>query len=616
MDYFSQQSSTSQLPCIQCAGLSFSKDEFGFLECDICHTRVEGYFTQEVEQFESGGGYKAGSYKRVMTQELLDAMNRKKYSQKNNRYYILQNLLKIQVTALIKDQGYNEKLYQVSGELWFKLLDKFTSISNESDGEIPFGIINYPPPYLTLAICYLSCVYLKEPIIMGDILALAQSGKIPTFTNETTWRFSWSNSMSIFSNFEKICIDLSKYLNFLPSVNVPLILLRFCNELRLPKFILNLSNQLYNIISVPFKVYQKRKPSSHLNHVYEKILLPTNSDLLCASIIMIVLKSKLNLFDNQYNMESDDGSGLHSNVHSLKDIEFLETLLKKKNSRYFKSNQDYQNNSESLEENDSDSETENEVEENQKRKYIKQDLEKIEIENWLYDVMFNLPKNQFISKQDTWSLNIEDFKGHPKSKPTSLKRLITDQIHEKYDGLSERYQKKTMIIKKSINSLNLNNSNQTSNLNLLNNRYQSDTLKRKKVKKTVIIPKVKLSKPVPTAQNINIEILNNNSTTTTSSSNKNVNIKNSNANGLDYYYWLISILQKIIFRQHKDISLFLNKIEQIYINQVENLSTSLSSKDKKGGSSASSDEDYNVQYLKLNPNINIDNLFNKKRKVD
>ncbi|KAN0003247.1 hypothetical protein ACTFIZ_009399 [Dictyostelium cf. discoideum] len=618
--------------CIQCAGVTFSKDEFGFLECDNCHTRVEGYFTQEVEEFENGGGYKTGSYKRVWTQEVLDAMNQKKLRQKDNRYYILQNLLKIQVTSLIKDHGYNEQLYQVTGELWFKLLDKFSqdfeggsssssstsTSSSSSSNTSTFGIINYPPPFITLSICYLACVYLREPVIISDFISLAQSGKIASFTNETTWSFSWSNSNSTFINFARISDDICKYLNFLPSSNIPLLLLRFCTELKLPKSILNLSNQLYNLILIPFKLFRKKSPNSTLTKIYENIILPSNSDLLCVSIIMLILKSKFNLFDRQYNFNKSSGSNYNNN---------------KNNNNYYNNNNDNNNNNNNLNDNnnnnneydinniDKNYNKENSIErleflkklinncENSENgdiveERIKEEIEKMELENWLYGVIYNLPKNEFLSKQDTWSLNIQDFKGIPKLKPSSIRRLITDQIHSKYDSLSDKYQ-------------NLNNSNNNIDNNIdnninINNIIKDDegTLNEKvilKVKKSI----TKMTTPSKSKKS---------STSSSSSSDatillpkvrniRNVKSINKSVNGLDYYFWLISILQKLIHRQHKEINLFLNRVEQIYFHQVKNLSPTNEQEKEFDNNNNNNNNNNGEQKFKLNERIPTNKIF-------
>ncbi|KAM9965385.1 hypothetical protein ACTFIW_005201 [Dictyostelium discoideum] len=615
--------------CIQCAGVRFSKDEFGFLECDNCHTRVEGYFTQEVEEFENGGGYKTGSYKRVWTQEVLDAMNQKKLRQKDNRYYILQNLLKIQVTSLIKDHGYNEQLYQVTGELWFKLLDKFSqdfegSSSTTSSTTSTFGIINYPPPFITLSICYLACVYLREPVIISDFISLAQSGKIASFTNETTWSFSWSNSNSTFINFARISDDICKYLNFLPSSNIPLLLLRFCTELKLPKSILNLSNQLYNLILIPFKLFRKKSPNSTLSKIYENILLPSNSDLLCVSIIMLILKSKFNLFDRQYNFNNSSGSNYNNNnnnnnnnlndnnndnnnnnnnneydinnidknynkENSIERLEFLKKLI---NNNNFNS------------ENGENSENSGISEER-----IKEEVEKMELENWLYGVIYNLPKNEFLSKQDTWSLNIQDFKGIPKLKPSSIRRLITDQIHSKYDSLSDKYQNLNN------NNIDNNNNNGIDNNNIdnaINNIIKDDegTLNEKiilKVKKSI----TKVSTPSKSKKSSSSSSVADPTILLPKVRNiRNAKSINKSVNGLDYYFWLISILQKLIHRQHKEINLFLNRVEQIYFHQVKNLSSPKEQEKELGNNNNINDNNNNgEQKFKLNERIPINKIF-------
>ncbi|KYQ92857.1 inositol 5-phosphatase 2 [Tieghemostelium lacteum] len=389
-------------PCTQCAGLSFSEDENGFLECDICHTRVVGFFSQEVDAFESG--YRLNEFKRVVDPNSLLEKSPFQIINQDNRYYILQQLLREQVKALIKDQHLNEQLYQVTGDLWHCYLTKIYNLdykesvntTNSNDLDSSFNnnknnnnttedtlvtVVNRTPnPFITLAICYLSLVWLKEPIILSDMIRYIQQGQIPCILPKMTWCHHFKLN---YETLYKISLDLSKFLNFKPLPNIPLILLRFCTELSLPKYLLNLSIQLYNIISIDY--FKSQKSKLILKENYELLMTAQKSELLCCSLLVVVLKSEFNLLEPFDKLTS----GSRKSVRSID---------------------------------------------------ISEDTEEFQLDTWIFHLLMNIPKNKFISKKTMWDLSTSDVVNIPKRNRNQLpsSSYLTTGLYSKYTSFSRR----------------------------------------------------------------------------------------------------------------------------------------------------------------------------------
>eukprot|EP01133_Synstelium_polycarpum_P014506 gene14506-17121_t len=106
-------------------------------------------------------------------------------------------LLSTQVLSLIKEHGYSKQLYQVTGELWHAFLlslkqgehDDFDNDSDESEDDIERSddetyyqvrrIRRMPSPLTTLSICFLGLVWLKEPVILSDLVHMIHNGSLP-----------------------------------------------------------------------------------------------------------------------------------------------------------------------------------------------------------------------------------------------------------------------------------------------------------------------------------------------------------------------------------------------------------------------------------------------------
>ncbi|EFA79375.1 hypothetical protein PPL_07793 [Heterostelium album PN500] len=275
--------SASITQCTRCGSISFYNDDQGNKNCSECHMRFEGFLAQTTETVAAVIGAQVVRVKKTLN----SATEIVKIIEKDNRYHILQLLLREQVSVLIKHYKFNRQLYQIVGDLWHsyllsirQVMEKVddlkeqkqddnnqaaaaatTTNNTDEDEDVQIDIAairEKPSPILTLSIIYLALSWLKEPVTPSDLLNMLQEGHLMSTIPQITWDTNpakWCNFIKI----QNTAYDLSKYLNFTPRTNMKLLMVRFCTELELPKFILQLSYQLIQVLEIPYVIAQNHK---------------------------------------------------------------------------------------------------------------------------------------------------------------------------------------------------------------------------------------------------------------------------------------------------------------------------------------------------------------------
>lgn len=175
--------------CRVCRGNLFDTDDNGNRVCRLCGTQSRDFFEQVVEATEQdilSGNFGRARYK---VQKEICSMT---YEEG------LQQILIFQVNTLIEEFHFTPLLLNAVAKIWFRYLkDPNTNIfrsdikvdlekqedeTNENSKPL-IRILNLKRERatmnITLAILYLGCMCVREPVIIADIIRWVRSGKIP-----------------------------------------------------------------------------------------------------------------------------------------------------------------------------------------------------------------------------------------------------------------------------------------------------------------------------------------------------------------------------------------------------------------------------------------------------
>ncbi|EGG23307.1 inositol 5-phosphatase 2 [Cavenderia fasciculata] len=576
--------------CRHCGSITFSKDDVGFLNCNNCHMRLESFISQEVEAEIGGAAVRTTRVKKPGDTDTQPF----KTIQKDNRYHILQTLLQLQATSLIKQMQFNKQLYQVVGELWHSYLlslkagenakqlkskpsaasssssssvgatdkDKEKEKEKEKQGdsdsdsdedEDEDGVNNIkevrrmksrPSPLLTLGICFLSLTWIKEPIMICDLLRLVHTGQIPI--KLSNHQPKWTN----FNNYNykllySTCKNLSEYLNFEPEMNMALILTRICSQLGLPKSILVLAIHIYTIVKIPFEL--AKKPINRKKKIldnYLSLFMSYNSDVLASSLILFCINIKYNLETNLEESSYPDflQKSISTSSNKKKDSMDLDDSS---------SSDDSSSDSES-EEDDSDEDKKEEdygirvfltdqvqdIKDSNKKKEktTQEEEEPFKFEKWLYSVIDMVQSNNYLQNGSLWNFSHEDLRKKPindthQRDKSYLQTFISDKYQIYKNGIQQQQQ-----------DTNNNNSNSTTT---------SPTNQDKQFEKKIFSDYFN-----NIVLNSNVKVDNNNQFEYKSFG------KNFKSN---YNSVLCQIFESIIGCSQRDITLMIQEIEKIYL---------------------------------------------------
>eukprot|EP01104_Vermistella_antarctica_P004297 TRINITY_DN14779_c0_g1_i1.p1 TRINITY_DN14779_c0_g1~~TRINITY_DN14779_c0_g1_i1.p1 ORF type:complete len:430 (+),score=70.22 TRINITY_DN14779_c0_g1_i1:209-1498(+) len=174
--------------CGVCKGESFSQTSLGDYICNLCQTQSQDYLHEEAEYSAfTHTGVTRRQRRRVATPKASPAVAATEWndgSAQSSYYDVLQRVIQSQCGTMVVELKCSPFIIDVAGCLWMKFLEKLGG-----DGGVPasrrgrtkgtslmYG--GHPKLTLTLAITFMACLQLREPVLLADIVRLVHDGSL------------------------------------------------------------------------------------------------------------------------------------------------------------------------------------------------------------------------------------------------------------------------------------------------------------------------------------------------------------------------------------------------------------------------------------------------------
>lgn len=244
--------------------------------CLVCGTQSQDYHDEVVERTEidiqSGivGGMKILQKKETCNVTYEEG---------------LQKILLYQISTMVKELNFHSSLVDVVGSIWFKYLNDDNckvyktfrqrnppTTEPKAKSKISGIMTERVTLNITLAIIYLGCLCLHEPITIGDLIRWARSGVLPFLSAYKILPVNMKQAIylkptrvpksEVISNN---CRDLVEQLKLdIPPMNFRSILRSWKSDLFLPDNIVEYVERLVNRYGFEFTICQKQSPHALL----------------------------------------------------------------------------------------------------------------------------------------------------------------------------------------------------------------------------------------------------------------------------------------------------------------------------------------------------------------